>query len=78
MILWCQFFLGEDGKGSMRNLLMFLSFWFASYVLIYNRDSVEIVSIYAIYLSTFTTLSLGGKTLDWLKGRNAKSLKPGK
>jgi hypothetical protein len=59
-----ELFEDDSGRLSMTRLLMFLSFWPASIVLIANRHSISAAEILGIYLGAFVLGYLGGKAAD--------------
>jgi len=55
-----EFFEGEDRRLSMTRLLMFLSFWPAAVVVVYEHSEATL----GWFLSAFVASYIGGKTAD--------------
>jgi hypothetical protein len=59
-IKWCEFFQNNDGENSMSRLLAFMSFFPASFVLLW----IHSVEALASYLAAYVTGYIGGKGAD--------------
>jgi hypothetical protein len=68
---WIEFFAGEGNQLSMMRLMVFSSFFPASYVVCYLRSTESL----AVYLGAYVTGYVGGKTTDII-GRKRNNVIP--
>lgn len=68
-----EFFEGDNRRFSMTRLMMFMSFWPASYVVVVNAKGVNIPEILGIYLGSFVLGYIGGKGADVFMQRRKRN-----
>jgi len=68
---WLEAFEGENNRISMMRLMVFLSFWPASYIALSIRNTESL----AVYLGAYVGGAIGGKTADVL-GRKRNNVIP--
>lgn len=66
---WIEFFEGEKNRLSMSRLMMFLSFFPATYVVIKDAGEATLGWFVSAYVLGF----VGGKGMDALGGKNANN-----
>lgn len=69
-----EFFEDKDGRRSMTRLLMFLSFFFTSYVVYKCADKPNIDEVLSWYISGYVLGYIGGKGADVLMANRSDSI----
>lgn len=67
-----EFFESDEGRGSMTRLMIFLSFWPATFILVINYDTDSIDNLFAIYLGAYVLGYIGGKGADAFNRRQGQ------